>query len=265
MNNSPLNLENITRAFIFFKNAQPFDHCIIDNFLKDETADKIVSEFLDYGSDRWLVYSNKLENKKALNDWNAFPKYTYSLFSYLNSSDFIKFLSNVSGESLIADPGLHGGGWHCHGVGGNLNPHHDYSIHPKLGLQRVINIIIYISKELQPHHGGFLGLWSHNPEKNIPATLIKEIEPKFNRAVIFNTTQNSWHGMSRNLEVPPDIFRKSLAVYYLREPSLNADPRNKALYAARDNEANDIEIQELIKMRANIFTAQSVYKVKDSK
>jgi hypothetical protein len=46
---------------------------------------------------------------------------------------------------LYPDPGLHGGGWHMHGAGGNLNPHLDYSIHPKSGLMRKLNIIIYLS------------------------------------------------------------------------------------------------------------------------
>ena len=32
-----------------------------------------------------------------------------------------------------------------HGTGGNLNVHKDYSVHPKLGLRRKLNLI-YISK-----------------------------------------------------------------------------------------------------------------------
>jgi len=31
-----------------------------------------------------------------------------------------------------------------HAAGGNLNPHLDYSIHPKMGLQRKLNVIIYL-------------------------------------------------------------------------------------------------------------------------
>jgi len=88
------------------------------------------------------------------------------------------------GYSFYIDHGLHGGGWHIHGHGGNLNPHLDYSIHPKMKLMRKLNIIIYMSKELDDTHGGHLGLWDHDLTRNGPGKLVKEIQPKFNRAVI---------------------------------------------------------------------------------
>jgi len=137
----------------------------------------------------------------------------------LNSPQMIKLLEKHVGVNLFPDMGLHGGGWHMHGSGGNLNPHFDYSIHPKCGLQRKLNIIIYLSRDLKPiKHKGHLGLWSHDHKINQPKDLIKEVEPIFNRAIIFDTTQNSWHGMSQKLQVPKGIYRKSLAVYYLTEP-----------------------------------------------
>ena len=57
-------------------------------------------------------------------------------------------------------------------------------------------------------HGGHLGLWVGDNKK--PQKLIKEISPDFNTAIIFDTTQNSWHGLSRPLELPKDILGKVL-------------------------------------------------------
>lgn len=254
------NKDALFKALINFKNNQPFDHCVVDNFLEPEIADELEKEFLDYESPKWFYYKNAIEDKKALNDWNLFPSLTYKLFRELMSEDFIQTLSKGVGATLYRDPGLHGGGWHIHGTGGNLNPHFDYSIHPKVGLQRKINIIIYISSDLKEEDGGHLGLWVHDEKNNQPGELLKIIQPKFNRAVIFDTTQNSWHGMCRPLTQPQGVYRKSLAIYYLTDPPQNVDPREKALYAPRDDQKGDPEIDELIKQRSSSVAYSKVYR-----
>jgi hypothetical protein len=171
-------------------------------------------------------------------------------------------LSSKVGTHLYPDPGLHGGGWHIHGAGGNLNPHLDYSIHPKLKLQRKLNIIVYLSSGMRPDHGGHLGLWKHDPETFSPGDLVQEYEPAFNTAVIFDTTRNSWHGMSRPLQVPPGVYRKSIAVYYLCDPEAEAPSRERALFAPRESQKGDPEVAELIRRRADPKEHSSVYRLK---
>jgi hypothetical protein len=166
----------------------------------------------------------------------------------------------LAGAKLYSDQGLHGGGWHIHGTGGNLNPHLDYSIHPKLGLQRKLNVIVYVSSGLETRHGGHLGLWEHDPATNRPGKLVREIEPKFRRAVIFDTSQNSWHGMSRGLTQPEGIYRKSLATYFLCEPAKDSDPRGRALFAPREEQKGDAGIEDLIKARSGVASSEKVYR-----
>ncbi len=244
-----------------FTNNSPFDHCVVDNFFTKDIADRLSKEFIPYDSDMWFFYKNPIENKKALNDWNVFPQTTYKAFAELQGDKILNILSNAVGKRLYVDPGLHGGGWHIHGVGGNLNPHLDYSIHPKMGLQRKLNIIVYMSQELQPDlHGGHLGLWRNDTATNQPGDLLVEIEPIFNRAVIFDTTQMSWHGMSRKLNQPDGIYRKSLAVYYLCEPSKDASKVQRALFAPRENQKHDEEVKRIIELRSMVATSNEVYK-----
>ena len=262
MNNKFINVNSLNNSFVSFKGATPFDHCVVDNFLEPNFASLVENEFINFDSDSWFTYSNALEDKKTLNDWNIFPYNNYLLFSYLTSEKFVTYLSKLYGKKLYPDPGLHGGGWHIHDSSGNLNPHLDYSIHPKLKLQRVINLIIFISKELKPEHGGYLGLWSHDQCSNQPLDLITEVEPRFNRAIFFDTTQNSWHGMSKKLLLPQGIYRKSLAVYYLCDTTDDTNKRGKALYAPRVDQRNDPGIRELINMRAGIDTSKLVYRKK---
>lgn len=257
-----INKEALIKALVDFKNNQPFDHCIVENFLDMETAQALEKEFLGYQDPKWLCYKNAIEDKKVLNDWNIFPALTYKVFRELTSPEFVQILSNEIGVPLYQDPGLHGGGWHIHGTGGNLNPHLDYSIHPKVRLQRKINIIIYVSSELKDEHGGHLGLWSHNPNKNEPDKLVKAVQPKFNRAVIIDTTQNNWHGMCRPLVQPEGIYRKSLAIYYLTDPSKDTEVRERALFAPRDDQKMDESVKQLIQTRSDAVKFSEAYRVK---
>lgn len=235
------------------KSNTPFDHYIIDNFFLESVADGISGDFLDGNNDEWFNYKNPLENKKALQNWGTFPKNTYQVFQYLCSDKFIDVVKDITGiQTLYPDYGLHGGGWHMHGRGGNLNVHKDYSIHPKLGLQRKLNLIVYVSKDWNPDWGGGLEFWSHDSEKNKPLRLEKTIECVYNRAVLFDTTQNSWHGLPTPLICPQNMCRKSIAIYYLTDVDSDTENRYRAFFAPTKEQENDESILNLIKKRQSM-------------
>jgi hypothetical protein len=163
-------------------------------------------------------------------------------------------------HSLTMDHGLHGGGWHMHTRGGRNNVHLDYDIHPKLGQQRKINIIVYMSEDWNPEWGGALELWSAN-EKGMPDRLAKKVDNKFNRAILFDTTQNSWHGVPTPLTCPEGVIRKSLAAYYVHPVSLAAtEGRKRALFSPAPEQKDDPKILKLIEDRADVNRSESVYR-----
>ena len=231
-------------------NSNPFSYYVIDNFLPENLALKLSNEFMDYDSPNWFVYDNPLEIKKSCNNFYYFPPETYRFIQYLNSSKFIKSLSNITGrEDLIPDIGLHGAGWHIQGQGSKLNVHLDYCIHPKLKLQRKFNFIYYLTPSWNKDWGGNLEFWSHDSETNQPKELAVTIQNKFNRVVLFDASQNSWHGFSKPMTCPADTYRKSIAMYYLVPPETGAVERNRALYAPTEEQKNDPKIIELINNR----------------
>lgn len=233
------------------KHTVPFDHYVIDNFFDLNFARSLEKEFIDFNSKEWYCYSSQIENKKALANWGDFPEKTYSAFSYFCSNQFTNLLKKVTGiDSLYPDYGLHGGGWHMHSSGGKLNIHKDYSIHPKLNLQRKLNLIVYLTENWNPDWGGSLEFWSHNPEENKPKEKVKDIECIFNRAVLFDTTQNSWHGLPIEINCPENVYRKSIAIYYLTDITNTIENRKRALYAPYGNQQNDPKVIELIKQRS---------------
>ena len=230
---------------------EPFDHWIIDDFFPPDKAQRITENFPAYDDERWYFYENAIENKKTLQDWLRFPPEIYQTLQDLCSNDFIETIKSMTGiNNLYPDYGLHGGGLHMHGRGGNLNIHKDYSIHPRLKMQRKLNLIVYMSDDWDPSWGGGLELWSNDPETNKPKELVKTIEPKFNRAILFDTTQDSWHGLPKPLTCPDGKYRKSLAVYYLTDVDENTEERYRALFVPTEEQLTDPEIVKLCKERS---------------
>ncbi len=150
-----INLENFENSFRNFKNEKPFPFAIVDDFFKNDIAAQLENEIPEYDGSEWFSYENAIEIKKACNNWNYFPKLTYEVFTLLNSKTFTQMVASLTGTDFLeSDMGLNGGGWHIHPSGGKLNTHLDYSLHPKLGLERKFNIIIYLNSNWKESWGG---------------------------------------------------------------------------------------------------------------
>lgn len=245
-----INQHAVDSALAHWPQNEPYDHVIIDNFFLPEIAQALAAEFPDSASATFNGnYNNVLEIKRTCNAWDRFGPLTYRVVHYLNSPEWVEFLSVQTRCSVLyADPGLHGGGLHTHPPGGKLNVHKDYSLHPKLGLQRKFNLLVYLNPEYTTGWGGELGLWTNDHDK--PGKLAKTIEPVFNRAVIFDTTQDSWHGLEIPNRFPAGQDRKSLALYYLTDPPAGVDTRSRALFAPSADQQHDPEVLELIQRRS---------------
>ena len=242
-----------------YHTATPFKHLILDDFFAEEVADAIAKDYPSEDHVAWKRYLNPLENKFLTNSWDVFSPLTYRVFSELNSSIFVQELEILTGVSgLASDAGLHGGGLHMHGRGGRLNLHLDYSVHPKLNLQRRLNLLVYLTPNWNEEWGGELELWAGDKFK--PFQVCHKIVPKFNRAIIFDTTTDSWHGLPEPIKCPDSIFRRSIALYYLSQPDSTQDSdRKKARFVPRPDQANDPEIENLIRMRSDTINAYKTY------
>lgn len=248
-----------------FHAARPFPFCVIDGFWEDDFARELAREFPAFCRDDplWNEYRSPLEDKLTTNRWDRFGPATYRAFSFLNSAHFVELLRLTLGMDapLYADPGLHGGGLHAHGAGGKLNVHLDYEIHPKLKLQRKLNLLVYLSPDWNEAWGGSLGLWEPSPVQLGPGALAHTIAPKFNRAVLFDTTRQSWHGLPEPITCPPGQVRQSMAVYYLTDAVSCENARTRALFAPSPEQAGDAQVLQLIERRASEKSAELAYRV----
>ena len=125
----------------------------------------------------------------------------------VNSRKFLLFLETLTGvESIIPDPYFVGGGAMTTRSGGFLNVHADFNYHHKLQSWRRLNVLFYLTPNWKKNWGGKLELWSKNKKKKI-----KEIDPIFNRAVIFNTTSEISYSESASFHISTAICMCSLA------------------------------------------------------
>ena len=92
---------------------------------------------------------------------------------------------------------------------GFLKIHADFNWNRFLKLNRRVNLLIYLNKSWKEEYGGHLELWNREMSE-----CVERILPVFNRCVIFNTSDFSYHGHPDPLTCPDGWTRKSLAVYY---------------------------------------------------
>ncbi len=210
---------------VFFRetylNNKNFPHIVIDDFFTVNVANYIADNFpsMDQMPN---IFKEPMSFKGQLSDIDGkWPQFS-PIFSTLQSKKFTDFLSELSGiGNLLPDPILAGGGLHQSPKSGFLDIHVDANYHPlHKDLHRRLNIIIYVNREWNSDWGGNLELWSD--KENKPCDILRMVEPKFNRAVIFNTTRNSWHGV-QSVNCPEGQTRKSLALYYYTKNRPNAE------------------------------------------
>lgn len=236
------NINELSKAFL---EADPFQHVVIDNFLNENLAISLKENFPKPHEKTWWLYDNPLEKKLAFNKINELNLDFSNFFSYVNSNEFLYWLSKLTGiENLKSDKNLNGGGLHLIKKGGKLDVHEDFNVHKELMMLRKLNLILYLNDPWEEEWGGHLELWNKDMTK-----LCQRIFPKFNRAVLFRTDTDSNHGHPHPLNCPENNYRISLATYYYTEhPQIHEITYRSTVYKKLPgNEDGLDELRELRK------------------
>lgn len=201
-----------------FNTSDGFRHVVMDNFLSLGICRALADEFPEVvGSPEKEPVQRAAHKhqvfKKGCNQIEKMGKYQQAFFQYFNSPEFLEILQKITGiPKLYSDVELFGGGLHQSPRGGKLNVHTDFNIHPTTKLHRRLNLILYLNEHWQPDWNGHLELWPDDMRAPIDI-----ISPSICKAVLFETSELSFHGFSKPLNCPSDIARKSLALYYYSE------------------------------------------------
>lgn len=202
-----------------FQSATPFRHVAIDDFLEASACEALVRDFPAFDPKRAVNEMGRVGRKAVVERVEGVSPFYRQFYAYINSPPFLGAMSALTGVAdLIADATLFGGGTHENMSGQGLDVHVDFNIDERSMLHRRLNVLVYLNKEWDEAWGGSIELHS-NPRKP-EADEVKRFLPLFNRALIFETNEHSWHGF-RRIELPPGkehLSRKSFSIYlYTRQ------------------------------------------------
>lgn len=219
-----------------FTHARPFRHCVIEGFLVPDHARRLLEQFPAFEQGSHLNEDGKPGGKSTHERMRGLgPDFT-AFDDMVQSADFLELVGRITGiPGLLYDPMYFGGGTHENRQGQSLDPHIDFNYHPLTRWHRRLNLIVYLNPEWQAEWGGALEL--HSDPYDPANDEVVEVAPAFNRCVIFETTENSWHGF-RRISLPTDragTSRRSLALYFYTadRPAAETAPTHSTVYVDR--------------------------------
>ena len=197
-----------------FRRREPFRHAVIENFFEPGYCAQLLEQFPAFERGNARNEAGEPGMKSTIEKIRAIGPAYAALDHLVQSRELLDLVGRITGiPELLYDPWYFGGGTHENRSGQDLDAHVDFNRHPVEKWHRRLNLIVYLNREWEDAWGGSLELHS-NPRS--PDDRITTITPLFNRAVIFETTEWSWHGFPRiALPLPrQSLTRKSIALYF---------------------------------------------------
>ncbi len=220
-----------------FRAAQPFPFVCIDDFLDPEFARQMAKSYPDFESATSMghVFNAVNEKRKVqITDDTLFPPTVKAFTELTASQEFRDMLSEISGiDDLLWDTSYTGAGMHMTAASGRLDVHVDFNRLAENGWYRRLNLLLFLNEGWQAEWGGNLELWNHDVTQ-----CAHSFEPRFNRLVVFETSDISYHGVTP-IKCPPEVVRRSFALYFYSKtppPGVDADKMHSTIFRSRPNE-----------------------------
>lgn len=143
-----------------YSNAEPFPSISFQNFFNEDMLNQVLEEFPDLTKKENIHFNNPNEKKLATRGEHTFGPKLKALMHFMNSQPMLEFLQTLTNieETLLPDPYFEGGGCHESKAGGLLKVHADFNKHRLTGLDRRLNVLIYLNKDWKDEYGGHFEL-----------------------------------------------------------------------------------------------------------
>lgn len=215
-----------------FASARPFRHVVIEDFFTQEFLHALVREFPDFASGNFIGDDGAAGGKSTNAKVRGLGPAYQTLDEAIQGAPFLRLMEQITGiDNLLYDPFYLGGGTHENRNGQSLAAHVDFNYHPSERWHRRLNLIVYLNDDWQESWGGALELYRDPYADAAPAV---RVVPSLSRAVLFETTEHSWHGFDtiRLPESEAQRTRKSIALYFYSKdrPASEAAPRHTTHY-----------------------------------
>jgi Rps23 Pro-64 3,4-dihydroxylase Tpa1-like proline 4-hydroxylase len=215
-----------------FSAAQPFRHVVIDGFLDPQLCAELIAQFPPFEAGDARNERGEAAGKAVIAEIARLGPAFDRFDRLMRDREFLSLMGRITNiPGLLYDEDYIGGGTHENRDGQELDSHVDFNFHPRLGWHRRLNLIVFLNPRWEEAWGGCLELL-----REPSASASRMVTPLANRAVIFETTESSWHGF-RVIRTPPGqgITRRSLAVYFYSHdrPAAEIAPSHGTYYYQR--------------------------------
>lgn len=164
---------------------------ILDDLLPSQIANQIYENFPNPNSDLWIKANTFRERKSSFAKIDKLNPIIGEITDAFHGMKIIKVIQDICKiKDLEADPSLYAGGISLMQKNDFLNPHIDNSHDASRVRYRRLNLLYYISPDWDESCGGNFELWNDKVTKPF------EIVSKFNRLVVMETNDTSWHSVN---------------------------------------------------------------------
>ena len=207
------------------KSKWGFGRTKIDNFLDEETVNKLYEECKNAPKGGWTVFTRAGSRMEEFNDLISLPtahRVTYDIMHIVG---------------LLPDPHLVGAGYSIIRNGKDLGCHYDFNWNDRLRLHRKLSTLLYITPDWKDEWGGHIQYWDDNIDINPKSNLIESVAPKFNRLVINeNINKGPYHKVS-GVNAPDNIYGRCAIrfFYYISTSEYDKDnPPHRSTYKSNE-------------------------------
>lgn len=192
-----------------WRSSGPVRHLVVDGLLPEAQVLALSNQFPD--PEKLMLRSSLRERKRVGVEIAKYPAAIAEHLFAFQEPEVVRAIAEITGlRALEPDPTLYASGISIMGKGDFLRPHLDNSHDGDGKRYRVLNLLFYVSPGWRMENGGSLELW--DPRVTKPVTLVSQ----FNRLVVMETHNASWHSVSRVLVDRP---RYCLSNYYFSQRS----------------------------------------------
>ncbi len=247
--------EGIKKLQSDFQTGHPYKHLVMDDFLVSGIAHELYDNFPAIEALN-KHYKGLNERKSEGSNFQDFHTSFATVRELIMSEEMAKWVSTVTGieEVFVTDDKL-GTGLHQGGNGSFLDIHIDFNIHAEKNVHRRLNMLIYMNKDWQGSYGGDLEMWNADMSQ-----CEKKVAPHFNRCVIFETNEISYHGYSK-VSIPEDMTRKSIYTYFYTDLRDGAASYHDTVFRSKPEDSAAKKIGTSVKENLKNFTKAQLKKI----
>jgi Rps23 Pro-64 3,4-dihydroxylase Tpa1-like proline 4-hydroxylase len=206
--------------------SAPVRHFVVDELLEPSWVHSLAGEFPEV--EDMILRSSIRERKRVGIAVDQYARSVKDALYAFQDPRVVDVVARITGYRVQPDPTLYASGISVMAAGDFLNPHIDNSHDGDRKRYRALNLLFYVSPDWSLAKGGNLELW----DRGIRHPHV--IESRFNRLVVMETNQASWHSVNQVRVSEP---RKCVSNYYFStEPPGGRPYFNVTTFAGRPEE-----------------------------